>query len=99
MADVFMSPGKPPSWVPGPFREPVAPAKYQRPLRQPDWRVINVPIVSTLAEIAMRFYQDPGAAWRIFNDNREGMLMPDGTYGSLTSPNDAVSPGTQLWLS
>lgn len=90
---------QPPSWVPGPYQEPDTPSKYMRPQTQPNWRVVDIPVVSTLAEIALRYYRNPQEAWRIFNDNRAGTRMPDGTDGALDNPNQALTPGTRIWLS
>lgn len=100
MTDYFVSPGKPPSSVPGPYREPAAPAPYKRPVSQPAWRVVTVPQDSTLQELALRFYQNPmEAITRIFRDNQGGKLMPDGSLGAIDSPNDIIPQGTPIWLS
>jgi hypothetical protein len=96
----FIAPGIPPKWVPGPYREPSTPAAYKRPMTQPNWRYIIVPVASTLQEIAMRYYSNPmEALTRVFNDNREDQAMPDGMPGALQNPNQIVQPGTKLWLS
>lgn len=92
-------PHTPPNSVGGPYVPPSTQAKYTRPVRQPSWRVVTVPQVSTLAEIALRFYRNPSEALKVFNDNRAGQRMPDGTYGSVSSPNDTIIPGQKIWLS
>lgn len=92
-------PGIPPKSVPGPYQEPVTPIHFARPTKLPEWRVLTVPVVSTLADLALRFYKSPSEAMRIFNDNRDGLRMPDGSMGALLSPNDTIMPGTRIWLS
>lgn len=98
MSDIFV-PHTPPAWVPGPYVEPATPSRFKRPVSQPNWRTIVVPSESTLAEIAMRYYRSPTEAMRIFNDNRAGYRMPDGSFGALDTPNTIIQPGTTIWLS
>lgn len=89
----------PPNSVGGPYVPPSQQAQYMRPVRQPSWRKIVVPSAASLGEVAMRYYQNPSDAIRIFNDNRAGSRMPDGTLGNVSSPNDTVIPGQTIWLS
>lgn len=98
MADIFV-PHTPPSSVPGPYREPATPSPYKRPVSQPHWRYIDVPTSVTLQTLAMRYYSDVGAAIRLFNDNMLGKRMPDGTLGTIQSPNQIMQPGQRVWLS
>jgi len=102
MAEVagYVSPGTPPKvGVPGPYQEPAVIPPYQRPVNQPRWRVVQVPVNTNLTELAMRYYSNPSEWTRILADNRAGDRMPDGSSGAVNDPNSTILAGTRIWLS
>lgn len=95
MSHPFVLP--PPSSVPGPYRQPAAPAVNSVGVPTPRrvrWHVVGPG--ETLWSIAGKFYNNPGEYVRILNANRDDVLRPDKTFGSLVSTS--VREGERLLI-
>jgi hypothetical protein len=91
---------KPPTvGVPGPYRAPQKQDATMVGVRQPGWRLVTAPQDTTVGEMAERMYGTRSEWNRVFNDNRAGKELPDGSTGYLSNPNQIIQQGQAIWLS
>lgn len=78
----------PPSSVPGPFKATAPPPVNGPGVVTPHvarWHIVQPG--ETLWKIAQHYYNKPSEWVRIFNANRAGAQLPDGTFGVLDTSN------------
>lgn len=87
----------PPKTVPGPVKPKPKPPANQKPQARPTARYYTVKRGDTLWGISKRYYGTGTRFMTIFNANRKGKKLPDGTAGKISNPS-LIQPGWRLHI-